>query len=82
MSRLAPARRRSLLARAALLGGGATLFVATMGLARLQFPGHRKAGVTPLSPPVQLLEVVKQNRLAAGILGPAEASPQIASAPS
>ena len=82
MSRLAPARRRALLARAGLLGGGIALFAGTMGLARLNFAGHHKQGVTPLAPPAELLAVVRQNQLSAGVLAPAQAPPGIASAAS
>jgi hypothetical protein len=53
-----------------------------MGLARMNFAGHRKQGVTPLAPPARLVEVVRQNQLSAGILAPAQAPPGIASAPS
>lgn len=81
-SRLAPVRRRVHLARSTLLAGGIVVFGATMALARAQFPGHHKHGVTTLSPPSSFVDVVRQNQLAAGILAPAEAPPGIGSAPS
>lgn len=58
------------------------VFGATMGLARAQFPGHAKQGITPLSPPDSFVQIVRQNQLEAGILAPAEAPPGIGSAPS
>jgi hypothetical protein len=51
-------------------------------LARVHFAGHHKQDVTSLTPPPQLLEVVRRNQLEAGVLAPAEAAPGIASAPS
>ncbi|HUZ81264.1 MAG TPA: hypothetical protein VMU73_03390 [Gaiellaceae bacterium] len=81
-SRLAVARRRVRLARTALLGGGVVVFGVTMALARAQFPGHHKHGVTTLSPPSAFVDVVRRNQLAAGILAPAQAPPGIGSAPS
>ncbi len=53
-----------------------------MGLARAQFPGHHKRGVTTLSPPASFVDVVQRDQLEAGILAPAEAPPGIGSAPS
>ena len=53
-----------------------------MALARVQFPGHHKHGVTTLSPPGSFVDVVRRNQLEAGILAPAEAPPGIGSAPS
>jgi hypothetical protein len=81
-TRLDSARRRVRLARLAFIGGAAVLFGASMGLARVHFPGHHKQGVTPLTPPGRLLEVVRHDQLQAGLLAPAEAAPGIASAPS
>ncbi len=81
-TRLEPVRRRVRLARFGVVGGAAVLFGATMGLARVHFPGHHKHGVTPLAPPSKLLDVVRQDQLQAGTLAPAEAAPGIASAPS
>ncbi len=81
-SRLAPVRRRVRVARGILLGGGIVVFGAAMALARAQFPGHHKHGVTNLSPPSSFVDVVRHNQLEAGILAPAEAPPGIGSAPS
>ncbi len=81
-SRLAPVRHRVRLARSILLGGGVIAFGATMAVARAQFPGHHKHGVTNLSPPASFVDVVRRNQLEAGILAPAEAPPGIGSAPS
>jgi len=81
-SRLEPVRRRVRLARSILAGGAIVVFGATMALARVQFPGHHKHGVTTLSPPGSFVDVVRHNQLEAGILAPAEAPPGIGSAPS
>ena len=81
-TRLEPVRRRVRVVRLGLVGGAAILFGTSMALARLHFPGHHKHGVTPLSPPAQLVDVVRQDQLQSGILAPAEAAPGIASAPS
>jgi hypothetical protein len=80
--RFAPVRRRVHVARLTLAGGAAVLFGVTSVLARVHFAGHHKQGVTSLTPPPQLLEVVRRNQLEAGVLAPAEAAPGIASAPS
>jgi hypothetical protein len=81
-SRLAEVRSRVRVARGLLAGGAILAFGATMGLARVQFPGHHKHAVTPLSPPASFVDVVRRNQLEAGILAPAEAPPGIGSAPS
>ncbi|HVC88483.1 MAG TPA: hypothetical protein VNC40_13815 [Gaiellaceae bacterium] len=81
-ARLEPARRRVRLARVVLVAGGTVVFGAAMALARVQFPGHTKHGVTSLSPPNSFVEVVRRNQLQAGILAPAQAPPGIGSAPS
>ncbi len=81
-SRLAGVRRRVRLARGLLAGGAIVAFGATMALARVQFPGHHKHGVTTLAPPASFVDVVRRNQLEAGILAPAEAPPGIGSAPS
>lgn len=81
-TRLEPVRRRVRIARLGLVGGAALLFGSSMALARVHFAGHHKQGVTPLAPPQNLLDVVRQDQLQAGILAPAEAPPGIGSAPS
>jgi len=81
-SRHGPVRRRVRIAQTVLVAGGTLVFGATMALARAQFPGHHKQGVTSLAPPGQFVDVVRQNQLEAGILAPAEAPPGIGSAPS
>ena len=81
-SRLEPVRRRAKLARAVLAGSGIAVFGAAALLARLHFPGHAKAPVTPLAAPDGFVQVVRDNQLEAGIIAPAEAPPGAASAPS
>lgn len=80
--RLDPARGRVRLARLALAGGAFALFAATAALARVHYPGHAKRPATPLRPPGRLVQVVRRDRLQAGILAPAEADPEAISAPS
>ena len=81
-ARVEPARRRASEARIAIAVGSIVAFGATIALARAQFPGHHKAGVTPLAPPGRFVDIVRRNQLEAGILAPAEAPPGIGSAPS
>jgi hypothetical protein len=76
------ARRRLRIAQLALVGASAALFAGTAALARAHFPGHRKHEVTPLGPPAPLVQTVRRNQLAAGIVAPAQAPPGIGSAPS
>ena len=74
-SRLEHARHR---ATAVKIGTGAVAVVsigAWMGLARVNYPGHRKHPTQPLAIPPRLYAVVRQNLLQAGILAPASAPP-------
>jgi hypothetical protein len=80
--RLEPARARVRLARLALGGGGVALFGLVAVLARAHHPGHAKRPASALDPPARLLQVVRRDRLQAGLLAPAEAAPEVASAPS
>jgi hypothetical protein len=60
---------------------GAVAFVASAALARVAYPGHSKKTIKSLSPPGAFVQVVRQNQLQAGILGPAQADPSVVSAP-
>jgi hypothetical protein len=81
-TRLGPARRRASLAKAALAAAGACVFVAAAALARVAYPGHAKRPARPLSAPKRFVAIVRQNQLQAGILAPAQAPPEVTSAPS
>jgi hypothetical protein len=79
-SRIGAARHRASLAKATLVGVGAVTFIAAAALSRVAFPGHSKRSITPLSPPGQFVEVVRQNQLESGMLAPAQADPSVATA--
>lgn len=80
--RLEPARGRVRLARLALAGGAVGLFGLTAVLARVHLAGHARQPATSLAPPGDLLQAVRRDRLEAGVLAPARATPEVASAPS
>lgn len=80
--RLERVRSRMRTVRLALAGGGVVLFGVTAALARVHYPGHAKRPATPLAPPGRLTQVVRRDRLQAGLLAPAAADPKVASAPS
>ena len=75
------ASRRATVAKLALAGLGAAAFVASAALARVAYPGHSKKTIKSLSPPGRFVQVVRENQLQAGILGPTQADPSVASAP-
>jgi hypothetical protein len=81
-TRLGPARHRASLAKVALAAGGACVFLAASALAKVAYPGHVKRHARPLSAPRRFVEMVRQNQLQAGILAPAQAPPEVTSAPS
>jgi hypothetical protein len=81
-TRLRPARRRAAAAKVVLASGGALAFVAAAALARVAYPGHAKRPVRSLSPPQRFVEIVRKNQLQAGILAPAQASPDVTSSTS
>lgn len=80
--RLAPARRRAAVAKVVLGVGGVCSFLTAAALARVAFPGHAKRHSRSLSPPKRFVAIVRQNQLEAGILAPAQAPPNVTSAPS
>jgi len=80
--RLEPVRGRVRLARLALAGGAVGLFGVTALLARVHLPGHARQPATSLAPPGALLQAVRRDRLEAGALAPAHATPEVVSAPS
>lgn len=75
-SRLAPVRRRAATAKVAFVAGASLLFAATLALARASYAGHPKRSTHSLSAPDRFVQAVRESRLQAGILGPAEAPPQ------
>jgi hypothetical protein len=72
---LAAARRRATATKglfgvvAALVFGAAALF------ARHSFPGHPKGAAVPLGAPRSFTDVVRQDQLQGGVVGPAQAPP-------
>jgi hypothetical protein len=79
-SRLAAARRRASVAKVALAATAVLAFAASAALAKIAYPGHTKR-VRALEPPRRFVEIVRQNQLQAGMLGPAQADPSVVSAP-
>jgi hypothetical protein len=81
-SRLAPVRRRARVAKVGIAVGAVLALGASMGLARVSYPGHARHAVKTLSIPQPLYEVVRRNLLQAGILAPATAPPDAATSTS
>ena len=81
MTRLGAARRRASIAKLVLAAGGAFVFVSSAALARVAYPGHVKRPARSLAAPRRFVRIVRQNQLESGILAPAEAPPEVASAP-
>ena len=78
-SRLDAAKRRALVAKVALAGAAALAFAASAALARIAYPGHPKK-VRSLAPPQRFVQIVRENQLQSGVLGPAQADPSVVSA--
>jgi hypothetical protein len=76
------ARRRANATKAGFVAVVTVLFVGGMTLARHAYAGHAKAPVVPLAAPARYEQIVKKNLLQAGVVGPAQAPPGAASAPS
>ena len=79
-SRLDAAKRRAVVAKVALAGAAALAFAASAALARITYPGHPKK-VRSLAPPQRFVQIVRENQLQSGVLGPAQADPSVVSAP-
>jgi hypothetical protein len=60
---------------------GTLAFVASAALARVAYPGHPKKAVKSLAPPGRFVQIVRENQLESGMLGPAQADPSVVSAP-
>ena len=79
---LRAARRRAIGAKAVLATLGAFVFGAAMVFAQRSYAGHTKEPTTALEAPPRFVRVVKQDLLQAGVVGPAQAPPGAATAPS
>ena len=77
-SRHAAARRRARLAKGALASLAALTFVGGIGLTRAHFPSRQKHRARPLAAPKRFTSIVQRDLLAAGIMAPAEAPPDVA----
>jgi hypothetical protein len=77
---LGTAKRRAAVAKVALAGVAALVFAASAALARIAYPGHPKK-VKSLAPPGTFVQIVRENQLQSGMLGPAQADPSVVSAP-
>ena len=76
--RIRAARRRAAVAKAALAATGALIFGTALFFARISFAGHPKRPPTPLAAPDHFVEIVHQNLLDAGIIGPTDAPADVA----
>ena len=76
--RHAAARRRARFAKGALASLAALTFVGGIGLTRAHFPSRQKHGARPLAAPKRFTSIVRRDLLAAGIMAPAEAPPDVA----
>jgi hypothetical protein len=77
-SRHAAARRRARFAKGALASLAALTFVGGIGLTRAHFPSRQRRKAHPLSAPKRFTSIVRRDLLAAGIMAPAEAPPDVA----
>lgn len=76
--RVRAARRRAAMAKGALVATGALIFGTALFFARISFAGHPKQAPTPLAAPDNFVEIVHQDLLDAGIIGPTDAPADIA----
>ena len=79
-SRHAPARERATLAKRTLAAVAAVTFAGGGVLVRAHVPSHGKPKLRPLAAPKRFTSVVQRDLLAAGIMAPAEAPPDAATA--
>jgi len=79
---LRAARRRALGAKTGLAAIGVLVFGAAAVLAQRSYAGHTKQPATALEAPPRFVRIVKQDLLQAGVVGPAQAPPGAATAPS
>jgi len=83
-SRTRLGRIRAARAKVGLTAAAVVAFGASMLFARLSFAGAPKSSSRPsaLVPPARFVGVVRQNRLQAGILAPAQAPPSVSTSTS
>jgi len=79
---LRAARRRALGAKTGLATIGVLAFGAAAVFAQRSYAGHSKQPTTALEAPPRFVRIVKQDLLQAGVVGPAQAPPGAATAPS
>ena len=79
---LGAAQRRANATKVGFVAAVALLFVGGMTLARHAYAGHAKQPVVPLAAPDRYERIVRKNLLQAGVVGPAQAPPGAATAPS
>jgi hypothetical protein len=78
-SRHAAARRRARLAKGALASLAALTFLGGLGLTRAHVSSRPKHKPQALAAPDRFTSIVRRDLLAAGIMAPAEAPPDVAS---
>jgi len=74
---MAIARRKARIAKVSFLAIGVVAFSVSAAAARFQQPGHIKKQSRELNAPKDFVDVVTQNALQGGMLGPTIVSPQI-----
>ena len=74
-SRLESTRRRARAAKLSLGVASAALFAAAIPFARAHYAGHPKQTPRPLDAPQAFRQTVQDDLLRAGIMAPADASP-------
>ena len=79
---LGAARRRAVGAKTGLAAIGVLVFGAAAVFAQRSYAGHTKQPATALEAPPRFVRIVKQDLLQAGVVGPAQAPPGAATAPS
>jgi hypothetical protein len=75
--RHAAARRRARLAKGALASLAALTFLGGIGMARANVPSRHKRKARALAAPKRFTTIVQRDLLAAGIMAPAEAPPDV-----
>ena len=75
--RHAAARRRARLAKGALASLATLTFLGGIGMARAYVPSRHKRSPRALAAPQRFTKIVQRDLLAAGIIAPAEAPPDV-----
>jgi hypothetical protein len=79
-ARHAAAWHRAAIAKRTLAAVAALTFVGGVGLVRAHVASHHKRKLRPLAAPKRFTDVVRRDLLAAGIMAPAEAPADVATA--